>query len=159
MANIITIENTRFIFDTHFSGDPNLDKFRSTQRYANLVIPDIQLARHMIDMGANVKLTKPREGEEEGFEPRYFVKIILNYESEWPPKVYLVSGDSEPVMLNTDTIGALDKMWIKNVNVQLNIWQRVDGVSLFVKTMYVEQSIEDDPFAARYARPADVPFA
>lgn len=150
MANIITIENTRFIFDTHFSGDPNLDKFRSTQRYANLVIPDINLARQMIDMGCNVKLTRPKEGEEEGFEPRYFVRVVVNYESEWPPKVYLVSGDAEPVMMNGDTIGMLDKMWIKNVNVQLNLHPWTDGISLYVKTMYVEQSLEDDPFAARY---------
>ena len=150
MANIITIENTRFIFDTHFSGDPNLDKFRSTQRYANLIIPDINLARQMIDMGCNVKLTRPKEGEEEGFEPRYFVRVVVNYESEWPPKVYLVSGDAEPVMMNGDTIGMLDKMWIKNVNVQLNLHPWTDGISLYVKTMYVEQSLEDDPFAARY---------
>ena len=150
MANIITIENTRFIFDTHFSGDPNLDKFRSTQRYANLVIPDINLARQMIDMGCNVKLTRPKEGEEEGFEPRYFARVVVNYESEWPPKVYLVSGDAEPVMMNGDTIGMLDKMWIKNVNVQLNLHPWTDGISLYVKTMYVEQSLEDDPFAARY---------
>lgn len=150
MANIITIENTRFIFDTHFSGDPNLDKFRSTQRYANLVIPDINLARQMIDMGCNVKLTRPKEGEEEGFEPKYFVRVVVNYESEWPPKVYLVSGDAEPVMMNGDTIGMLDKMWIKNVNVQLNLHPWTDGISLYVKTMYVEQSLEDDPFAARY---------
>lgn len=150
MANIITIENTRFIFDTHFSGDPNLDKFRNTQRYANLVIPDINLARQMIDMGCNVKLTRPKEGEEEGFEPRYFVRVVVNYESEWPPKVYLVSGDADPVMMNGDTIGMLDKMWIKNVNVQLNLHPWTDGISLYVKTMYVEQSLEDDPFAARY---------
>ena len=150
MANIITIENTRFIFDTHFSGDPNLDRFRSTQRYANLVIPDINLARQMIDMGCNVKLTRPKEGEEEGFEPRYFVRVVVNYESEWPPKVYLVSGDAEPVMMNGDTIGMLDKMWIKNVNVQLNLHPWTDGISLYVKTMYVEQSLEDDPFAAKY---------
>lgn len=150
MANIITIENTRFIFDTHFSGDPNLDKFRSTQRYANLVIPDINLARQMIDMGCNVKLTRPKEGEEEGFEPRYFVRVVVNYESEWPPKVYLVSGDADPVMMNGDTIGMFDKMWIKNVNVQLNLHPWTDGISLYVKTMYVEQSLEDDPFAARY---------
>lgn len=159
MTNIITIEDTRFIFDTHFSGDPATDKFKSTQRYANLIIPDIQLARQLIDMGANVKLTKPREGEEEGFEPRYFVKVILNYESEWPPKVYLVSGDAEPILMNGETVGTIDNMWVKNVNVQLNVWQRVDGVSLFVKTMYVEQSIEDDPFAARYVRHNDIPFA
>lgn len=150
MANIITIENTRFIFDTHFSGDPNVDRFRSTQRYANLVIPDINLARQMIDMSCNVKLTRPKEGEEDGFEPRYFVRVVVNYESEWPPKVYLVSGDAEPVMMNGDTIGMLDKMWIKNVNVQLNLHPWAEGISLYVKTMYVEQSLEDDPFAARY---------
>lgn len=150
MANIITIENTRFIFDTHFSGDPDKDDYRSTQRYANLVIPDINLARRLMDMGVNVKLTKPKEGEEEGFEPRYFAKIIVKLDSEWPPKVYLVSGNAEPALLNEHTISNLDKMWIKNVNVQLNLHPWANGISLYVKTMYVEQSLEDDPFAARY---------
>ena len=46
-------------------------------------------ARRLIDEGFNVKLTKPKPGEEEGFIPRYYVAIKVNYESEWPPKIFL----------------------------------------------------------------------
>ena len=36
--NNVYIEDTRFIFDTNFAGDPNRDKYGSDARKANLVI-------------------------------------------------------------------------------------------------------------------------
>ena len=92
-TNLVIVENGKFIFDTNFAGDPKKDRFGSDERKANLVIPDIDLARELIDDGFNVRLTKPRVGEEEGFVPRYFVKVKLNYKSTWPPKVYLVTDE------------------------------------------------------------------
>lgn len=154
-AKIISIENSRFIFETNFSGDPRRDKYRSTKRKANLIIPDHELARQMIDEGFNIKVTKPREGEEEGFIPRYYTPIIVNYDSKWPPKVYLVSGDSEPVLQDEESIESLDRIRIQNVNVILSPHEWDGGYTLYVKTMYVEQALDDDPFAARYTRRRD----
>ena len=68
-TNLVIIEGAKFIYDTNFPGDPKRDRFGNDQRKANLVIPDIEQARRLIDEGYNVKLTKPREGEEEGFIP------------------------------------------------------------------------------------------
>lgn len=164
---LISIENTKFIFATNFSGDPERDRFGSPERKANLIIPDPEQAKDMIDAGMNVKTTRPREGEEEGFVPTYYTPIKVNYDIEWErlkPKIYLVEPRSgEPVLLSEDTVGLIDTCTVANVNVTLKPreWERgMDkGVTLWVRTMYVEQDMDEDPFADRYRRPAEeAPF-
>ena len=113
--NFIIIENSTFIFDTNLSGDPKRDRFNSDQRKANLVIPDEEQAQRLLDDGFNVKITKPREGEEEGFVPRYYVSVKLNYESSWPPKVYLVRDGDDGVLLDADSICSVDDMWMSGL--------------------------------------------
>ena len=39
-TNNLYIENTRFIFNTNFSGDPKRDKYGSSERKGNIVIPN-----------------------------------------------------------------------------------------------------------------------
>lgn len=152
MDKVINIEDTRFIFETNFSGDPSRDRFRSTQRRANVIINNPDLAQELIDEGFNVRETRPREGEEDGFVPTYFVAIKAKYDSKWPPKIYLVSGESEPVLLDAETVGQIDQISVENVCVQLNTRYGENGNSLYIRTMYVEQGVGNDPFAARYAR-------
>lgn len=149
---LIAIENTKFIFRTNFSGDPSRDYFGAETRKATIIIPDEEQALDMLDQGFNVKRTKPKPGEEEGFEPKYYVDIKVNYDSNWPPKIYLVSGDAEPLLLDEKSVSMLDKCYVLNVNAVLNpsVNQRTGKASLYVRTMYVEQDIEEDPFAHRY---------
>ena len=154
MANekkLISIENTRFIFKTNFSGDPARDTYGSDARRANIIISDPQQAEELLAEGFNVKQTKPRD-DDENFEPTYFVAINVNYDSSWPPKIYLVSGDAEPVPLDEESIDILDKIYVINVNAVLNPYhnQKTGRCSLYVRTMYVEQDVEDDPFAMKY---------
>jgi hypothetical protein len=151
---LISIENTNFIFNTNFSGDPNRDRFGSTARRANVIIPTYDQAMELMEMGLNVKQTNPREGEEEGFEPEYFLAVNINYDSTFPPKIYLVSGDADPVELDANSVGMIDNCYVLNVNVVLNPYRnQVTGrSSAYVRTMYVEQDIADDPFASRYVR-------
>lgn len=160
---VISLENTRFIHRTNFQGDPERDKYHSAARQATIVIPDPLLAEDMIDDGFNVKMTRPREGEEEGYIPAYYVKVFVNYAVKWPPKVYLVTGNNPPVLLDEESIKTIDEIRVKNVNVVLTSREWSPGkYSLYVKTMYVEQDLETDPFAARYARRNDddeyIPF-
>ena len=154
MQKLISIENTRFIFRTNFSGDPDRDTYGSDARRANIIIPDIEQAQYLIDEGFNVKVTKPREGAEEGFVPEYFVAIGVNYDSNWPPKIWLVSGDANPVALDEQSVNCLDMCQVSNVDVVLNPYtnQRTGRKSLYVRTMYVTQDINDDPFASKYRR-------
>ncbi len=150
---LISIENTNFIWMTNFAGDPERDSFGSDARQANIIIPDHMQARMLIDEGFNVKSTRPKEGEEEGFIPTYYVNVKVNYDTNWPPKIYLVSGNSEPRELTEETVALIDRAYVRNVNAVLNPYQnaRTGTKSLYVRTMYVEQDIEDDPFAHRYA--------
>lgn len=149
---LIAIENSNFIFRTNFSGDPERDTFGSDARVANIIIPDHMQARDLIDAGFNVKSTKPKPGEEEGFVPTYFVSIKVNYDTPYPPKIYLVSGKADPVLLDEESVGSLDNCYVLNVDVTLNPYtnQRTGRKSLYVRTMYVTQDVEDDPFANRY---------
>ncbi len=147
---LISIENTRFIFETNFSGDPRRDKFGSDKRYCNIVIPE-QLAEELIDEGFNVRSTDPKDGE---YEKTYFVKATVNYDSKFPPRIYLVSGDNPPALLDSESVCNIDTMYIRNVNVILSKYYnaKTDKWSLYVRTMYIEQELDSDPFAARYRR-------
>lgn len=151
-TNLVIVENGKFIFDTNFAGDPKKDRFGSDERKANLVIPDIDLARELIDDGFNVRLTKPRVGEEAGFVPRYFVKVKLNYKSTWPPKVYLVTDEDKSVLLDEESVACLDDIWVDRVNAVLNRYEGPNGKSLYVKSMEVYQKVDDDPISAKYRR-------
>ena len=149
---LIMLEDTNFIYNTNFSGDPDRDRFGSDVRKANIIIPSYDQAMQMIDEGFNVRQTNPAEGEEEGFTPTYYVSASLNYDTKWPPKVYLVSNNAEPKELDEQSVGILDKCYIKNVNAVLNPYYnaRTGKKSLYVRTMYVEQDVSDDPFRGRY---------
>lgn len=162
IGRTIAVENTRFIFETNFSGDPARDRFADARRKVNLIIPDPEQAKDLVKAGIKVRQTNPRPDDDPAtFVPEYFVTAVLKYRTrlgqavKYPPKVYLVSGDAEPVLLDEDTVGALDTMRIANVNVILNPYEydpASGGTSLYVRTMYVEQDLDDDPYAERYRR-------
>lgn len=149
---IIHIENTKFIYQTNFSGDPERDRFGSSDRKANIIIPDERLAEELLDIGVNVKRTKPKASEDEEFEPVYFVPVKANYDSAWPPKIYLVSGDAAPRLLDEVSVGTLDNCYVLNVDVVLSTYfnPMTNRTSLYIRTMYVVQDVEDDPFANKY---------
>lgn len=150
--NLVVIEGTKFIYKTNFSGDPTRDKYGDTHRKGNLIIPDIDLARQLIDEGFNVKLTKPKPGEEEGFIPRYYVAVKLNYDSKWPPQVYLMTGENDDgIPLDAESIDNVDYMWVENVNAVLNKYKGENGNSLWVRSMEVYQKMDDDPIRMRHS--------
>ena len=148
----IYIADTRFIFATNFAGDPNKDKYKNTTRRGNIVIPTEEQAMALADMGFKVKQTNPREGEEEGFVPTYFVPIIIGYgHPRKRPHVYLVTNGVK-TELEEDQVGIIDNTYVLNVCATLN--PRIDEergtATLYVSQLYVEQEIDEDPWAARY---------
>lgn len=158
---LVVIEDTKFIFKTNFAGDPNEDRFRSTKRRGNIIIPDIEMAQALLDAGFKVKATKPRPGEEEDFVPTFYISATLNYDTPWPPEVYLVSPGATPVPLDKDSVGVVDKAYVLRVRVALNPYENpTTGIkSLYIRTMYVEQDVGNDPFAHIYAnREEPLPF-
>lgn len=175
-SKLIDIKNTRFIFKTNFRGelDPN-SKFPSTDRVANVVIPPSMVA-DLESAGVNVKVTKPREGEEEGFQPTYFVKVKAAYRDKFgelkdkrrQPTIKLYRAlNQAPVELDEESVGVIDEIDIKNISIRLNPWERPNGgVTLFIRNLSVLQDIDDDPFASMYGEPTpeatddgeDIPF-
>lgn len=151
MNNRIEFKNSRPIFTTNFSGDPTRDYFGSSARKLSVIIQDKQLAMDMREDGFNIKETKPREGEDEGFTPEYFVNVNLNFNSKRPPKVYLISGKRQ-VLLTEETVGQLDEMRIKTINMILNPYQSDARATktLYVSSMQVVQDLDDDPYAMEY---------
>lgn len=162
IGKTIAVDDTRFIFQTNFSGDPVRDRFADSRRKANLLIPDPEQAKDLIKAGFKVRETRPRQDDDpDTFSPEYFVSVLLKYRNragqpvKYPPKVYLVSGNGEPVLLDEESVACIDQMRVKNVNVILNPYEydpANGGVSLYVRTMYVEQDLDDDPYAERYRR-------
>lgn len=150
---MFNLEDTRFIFSTNFEGNPDKDKYKSTKRQCNIVIPTVDQAMALLDLGYNVKETMPREGEEEGFQKEYYIKCLCNIDSQYPPKVYLVNEEGVAVKLDANTVNILDEIRVKNVNATISPWEWEPGkFSMYINVLYVEQSVEDDPFASKYKR-------
>lgn len=158
----IAIDDTKLIFKSNFSGNPENDRFGDRRRKCNIIIPDPEQAKDLMQAGFKVRETRPRQDDDpDEFVPDYHITAILKYRNKYgepvkyPPKVYLVVGDNEPVLLDEESVGNLDNIRVKNVNVILNPYEydeATHAMNLYVRTMYVEQDVEDDPYAARYYR-------
>lgn len=156
----VNLDNTRVIFNTNFSGDPARDTYGDDRRKCNLIIPSKEQAKDLTKKGFKVKATKPRANDDPNtFEPEYYLMVQIKYRKrdrtpvKYPPNVFLVVGNNPPLALTEETVGCLDHIRIKNVNAVLTSWTNDDGtLSAGVRTIYVEQDLDDDPYAARYAQ-------
>lgn len=160
---LIRFDDTRFIFQTNFEGNPDNDRYGSRERKGNIIIPDENLAHELKDSGFNVKETRPRPGYEDEFVPEYFVPIKINFNPPrgvTPPVVKLVTDTGRQIQLDESMIKVIDDLQsqrlIKNVNVVCNARYNDDGRNtLYISVMYVEQDMEMDPYASRYSHGPD----
>ena len=153
----VNIDDTRFIFTTNFSGDLSRDRFGSSPRRVNVVIPTQELADQLSAMGVNVKQTHPNPERtyDEPYVPTLYVPVNVNMDSKWPPRVYWVTTAGKRLLCNADTVGQLDFIRVKNVCVQANLAEKRNfpgEYSLYADVMYVEQDADADPYAERYAK-------
>ena len=147
----IRIENARIIF-RNFEGAK--DDFNAEgKRNFHVVLTEDQ-ANELREIGVNVKIRAPRE---EGDEPTYHAKVNVNLESNYPPKVYLVTetenGELKNVRLDAESISCLDTAYFKEVHLELEQYEYKPGrVSLYLRTGYflINQEAEWNPFAGRY---------
>ena len=151
----LIIEGGRLIFK-NFTGKG--DQFnREGDRNFNVVIEDEAMAQKLANEGWNIKIRPPRE---EGDEALYRLPVKVNFNSDFPPKVWLVTRNAN-TLLSEETIGNLDFAEISNVDMILTpyFWEvnGKSGIKAYLKTMYV--TLEEDVFAEKYARRDDeVPF-
>lgn len=143
----LIIEGGRLIF-RNFSGKP--DQYnREGDRNFNVIIDDEDMAKRLADEGWNIKIRPPRE---EGDSTLYRLPVKVNFGSDFPPKIWLVTRNANTLMTE-ETVGNLDYAEIKNVDLIITpyFWEvnGKAGVKAYLKTMYV--TLEEDVFAEKYA--------
>lgn len=143
--NDLVMENCRIIF-RNFSGKEG--KFNPAGRRNFNVVLDERTAKALMADGWNVKMSPPRDLENE--EPMYRMEVSVNY-NHIPPKIFMISGNVK-TELDEDSVNALDYAEIENVDmiVRPYIWEvnGKTGVKAYVKSMYV--TIVQDEFEEKY---------
>ena len=64
MAERFNIDNTRFVYKTNFSGDPERDRFADKRRKCNILIPDPEQVKDLIKMGVKIRQTTPTSNDD-----------------------------------------------------------------------------------------------
>lgn len=159
--NLIAIDDTKFMFAPNLAGDPTKSKFGAKTRTCTIVVPDPHQVQDLRDKGVEVFETSPREDDDpDDFVPTYFVRATLSYRNKYGellkylPDVYLVNADEEAVPMDEETVGTIDNIRVTAIHVVLNAAPKKDkdGYTLYIKTMYVEQDFESDPYINRFKR-------
>lgn len=151
--NVLQINDARICF-RNFKGEGSLYNNEGARNFS-LVIPNEEIAEALRNdlneygVGWNVKIRAPRE---EGDMPFMHLPVKIKYTDRSKPRVYLISGRNR-VELNEDTIGMLDDIEIKSVDMDIRPY---DGEGRFgphrtayLQSIYVVQEV--DRFAARFA--------
>lgn len=152
------IKDTRFMFNTHFSGNPKFDqRFHSTAPTGTIVIPDADMAQELLDMGCKVKCTRPYEDEDPNeFIPTYYADVRCNMEGDNPPLVHLVTPNGDRVKMEAEDMETIDRLQadkaVDKVNVVFSTWQvpATGNWRLYVRNMDVYQGLGNDPFASDF---------
>lgn len=150
---ILQIDDARICF-RNFRGEGSMYNDEGDRNFS-LVIPDEEIAealkndKNEFGVGWNVKIRAPKE---EGEAPFMHLPVKVKYTERSGPKVFLISGNNR-VRLNEETIGMLDHIDIKSVDMDIRPY---DGEGRFgpfraayLQSIYVTQEV--DRFEARFA--------
>lgn len=140
----------------NFSGAPTQFNPAGGKRTFSLVLPK-ELADDLADDGWNVRR---RPAKDEGDEDMYYTEIVVNMDSQYPPKLHLLFkyGEQEKlVLLTEDSLSELDDNLLEDVDVIIHPFNhgRVNSsgatVKGYLKALYATQvpSIE---FGGKYNR-------
>lgn len=145
------------IFFRNFAGKESKYN-RDGNRNFCVNIEDSVLASKLIDDGWNVKISKPRDEDE---EPRYYIQVSVSYKFR-PPTIVTHTGRVTNE-LDEETVEMLDYADIVGVDMVVNPshWEvnGKEGVKAYLDNMHVV--LEEDYFAAKYAEeeyPGELPF-
>ena len=143
----LQIENAQLIF-RNFSGKGS-NYNREGDRNFCVLIDDTDYAHFLLEQGWNVKSLNSREEDE---EPRFYISIKVNYNSEVSgPKIYMII-DGKKRELNEETVSLLDDADIQTCDLIINpyYWEvnGKSGIKGYLKTAYVV--IQQDKFASKY---------
>ena len=115
------------------------------------------VADQLIDRGWNVKHRPPRDEEEDDM---YYTEIVVNMESEFPPRINLLTryGEKENmVQLNEENVSLLDTSILTDIDLVIHPYAHgrtnAAGATVkgYLKTMYATTEPVVD-FGGKYSR-------
>ena len=115
----------------------------------------VVLTPEMADaMAADGWSIKTRPAREEGDPDLLHMKVNVNYDSEWPPQVILITENGQTT-LDEETVGMIDGADIANVDLVINpspytLADGTSGVSAYLNRAYI--TINEDEFERKYSR-------
>ena len=156
---IVQMDNARIVWP-NFEGRADTYNRPGDRNFA-VVIPDLEMAGALNDMGYNVKIRPPRE---EGEEPFITLAVKVRF-NDYGPKIYLQTGDKR-IILTEETVGCIDKIDISSCDLDIRPyeWSRPDGssgTSAYLQGALIVQEL--DRFASYNTEDRtdenDIPFA
>lgn len=145
----VTIENA-IIKWSNFEGKEQKFNKAGTKNFC--VFLDNDVADSLHEIGWNVKVTKPRNEED---EPQAYIQVGVNYAYN-PPTIKLITNHGNPsgTLLTDDTVILLDSADIKYADLIMSPynWEvnGKSGVKAYCKALYV--TVQEDALADKYSQ-------
>lgn len=145
----LMIEDAKILF-TNFAGSPTRYNSEGGKREFSVALP-LNLVEDLERDGWNVKFRKNADGEFDPERPYLGVKVSYKFKA---PAIWLVSAGRKQLMTE-DTIKILDSITIKTADVVIHpsVYdvRGQQGISAYVKELYVVMDDESASFASKYA--------
>lgn len=145
----LMIEDAKILF-TNFAGSPTRYNSEGGKREFSVALP-LNLVEDLERDGWNVKFRKNADGELDPERPYLGVKVSYKFKA---PAIWLVAAGRKQLM-SEDTVGTLDNITIKTADVVIHpsVYdvRGQQGISAYVKELYVVMDDESASFASKYA--------
>lgn len=145
----LMIEDAKLLF-TNFAGSPTRYNSEGGKREFSVALP-LNLVEDLERDGWNVKYRKNADGEFDPERPYLGVKVSYKFRA---PAIWLITGGRKQLMTE-DTVGTLDNITIKTADVVIHpsVYdvRGQQGISAYVKELYVVIDDESASFASKYA--------
>lgn len=145
----LMIEDAKILF-ANFAGSPTRYNREGGKREFSVALP-LNLVEDLERDGWNVKFRKNADGELDPERPYLSVKVSYKFKA---PAVWLVAAGHKQLMTE-DTIATLDTVTIKTADVVIHpsVYdvRGQQGISAYVKELYVVMDDESVSFASKYA--------
>lgn len=145
----LMIEDAKLLF-TNFAGSPTRYNSGGGKREFSVALP-LNLVEDLEKDGWNVKYRKNADGELDPERPYLGVKVSYKFRA---PAIWLITGGRKQ-LITEDTVGTLDNITIKTADVVIHpsVYdvRGQQGISAYVKELYVVMDDESASFASKYA--------
>lgn len=145
----LMIEEAKILF-TNFAGSPTRYNSEGGKREFSVALP-LNLVEDLERDGWNVKFRRNADGEPDPERPYLSVKVSYKFRA---PAIWLITSGRKQ-LLNEDTVGTLDNITIKTADIVIHpsVYdvRGQQGISAYVKELYVVMDDESASFASKYA--------